>query len=203
MRSLLFIQCHTEVDTELPNCEIKNIPLGFSFWSNPTIHIILIVCRVAVKTQPVMTAEVRLLSAPQPAGQHTAITTLRFSMWFLPISPGEMVPLKFHYSFHHSSLLHLCLCSQQGPVMQQLKTVGVSDEMWLVALRPTRLIGVGGDSQNALRLNHRVTGITIAVMIVYSPLGPLTIFIQCLDNHSSSAEGEMWKPQQISVRIRI
>lgn len=75
--------------------------------------------------------------------------------------------------------------------MQQLKAVGVSFEMWLVALRPTRLIGVGGDSQNALKLNHRVARITMAVMIVYSPFVPLTIFSQCLDNHKSSEEGKM------------
>lgn len=60
------MQCHPDVDTESSTCEIKTIPLGCSFSSNPTIHIILIVCRAAVKTQPVMTAEVRLLSVPQP-----------------------------------------------------------------------------------------------------------------------------------------
>lgn len=135
------------------------------------------------------------ISPTTPQGS-TQQSQLSLSMWFPPISPGEMVPLKFHYSFHHSRLLHLCLSSQQRPLMQQLKAVGVSFEMWLVALRPTRLIGVGGDSQNALKLNHRVAGITMAVMIVYSPFVP-----RCLDNHKSSEEGKMWKQQQIPVRI--
>ena len=56
------------------------------------------------KHRPVVSAEVRVLLVPVPAGQHTAITALWLSMWFSPINLREIVPLKFHYSSHHDSL---------------------------------------------------------------------------------------------------
>lgn len=52
--------------------------------------------------------------------------------------------------------------------MQQLTAAGVSDEMWLVASSWTQLIGVRGDTLNALRLNHMVAPTAMNGIIVYS-----------------------------------